>query len=208
MENLQLYNLDDKVLLGNSISLPEEDLDSHFLATQEVDDAQDALESYWQIGILKTIGTSDFKSSYLSTINNIKSDCTLKSQLNFCDYILRKIIDVYDFEFPEKPVVKTNQDVLQIYKLLEFLEYDHEMFLFNVWQNIKIDSTSKQLVQLCIENMDLIISEIDEQSNLEIYSELVTIFLRTYLKEDLFNWFCRITKSMETTILSKIMKEN
>lgn len=207
MENLQLYDLDEKVLLGNSISLPEEDLDDHFLATQEIDHAQDALDSYWQIGILKTIGTADFKSAYLSAINNIKSDCTLKSQILFCDNILRKIIDKYDFEFPEKPVVKTENDVNKVYKLIEFLEYDHESLLVNVWKNIKLDLAAKRLSQVCIENMDLIVSEIDEQSTLETYSELVSIFLRTYLKEDLFNWFCKITKSMETTITARIMKE-
>jgi hypothetical protein len=206
--NMQLYSLDEKVLLGNSITLPEEDLDEHLLRTQEIDDSKDALQSYWYLGILTPMGTNNFKSSYLSIINNIKTDCPLESQLMFCDNILRNISAIYNFEFPEKPVVKTADDVQNIYKFLEFLEYDHEMFLTNVWQNIKINIDSKQLTQFCIPNMDLIISEIDEQSTLEIYSEFISLFLRTYLKEDLFNWFCQITKTMETTILVKIMKEN
>lgn len=206
MEDRQLYDLDQHALLGNSIALPEQELDDFFLKTNETDDAQGALESYWFIGVLKTIGTQEFKSSYQSSINNIK-ELELESQITFCECIIRHIIDKYDFEFPEKPVVKTSEDVLEVYKFLEFLEYDHEMFLVNVWKNIKVDLATKRLSQVCEENMDLIVSEIDEQSTLAIYPELVTIFLRTYLKEDLFNWFCKITKSMETTITARIMKE-
>jgi len=208
MENMQLYDLDEKVLLGNSIPLPEVDLDEDFIREQDAAyDAYEALEGYWYITILKTVGTPYFKSSYLSTINNVKQDVSLESQIKFCDSILRIIIDKYDFEFPEKPVVKTNEDVLDIYKFLEFLEYDHELLLVNVWKNIKVDLASKRLTQVCEENMDLIVSEVDEQSTLEIYPELVSIFLRTYLKENLYNWFCKITKEMETTITARIMKE-
>lgn len=205
MESLKLYDIGEKVLLGNSIPLPEEDLDEALM--REHESAFDALESYWYISILNSINMSDFKSSYLSTINNIKEDTSLESQIQFCDYILRKIIDEYDFEFPEKPIVKTREDVLDIYKFLEFVEYDHENFLVSVWKNIKIDLASKRLSQLCQENMDLIVSEIDEQSTLQTYSEFVSIFLRTYLKDELFKWFCQKTKSLETTITLRIMKE-
>lgn len=205
MEDNKLYSIEDKILLGNSIPLPEEDLDDDYVKN-DVYDGYMALQDYWFTTVIKSINTDRFKYNYHTVINNIK-DLDLEDQIDFCKYILNKIIDEYDFEFPEKPVVKTRQDVNEVYKFLEFIEYDNENFLVNVWRNIKADLASNKLSNICQENMNLIVSEIDDQSSLEIYSELVSSFLRTYLKDNLFKWFCKQTKSQETTITARIMKE-
>jgi hypothetical protein len=206
MEDNKLYNINDKILLGNSIPLPEQDLDED-LINSDAYDGNIALQEYWFVTVINSINTSSFKNNYHTVINDIKLDVDIKDQIDFCSYILMKIVDEYDFEFPEKPVVKTKEDVQDVYKFLEFIEYDNENFLVSVWRNIKVDLASKRLSQVCLENMDAIIFEIDDQSSLQTYSELVSIFLRTYLKDDLFRWFCNQTKSQETTITARIMKE-
>lgn len=206
MEDNKLYSINDKILLGNSISLPEQDLDED-LINSDAYNGYEALQEYWFATVINSINTNLFKSNYHSVINNIKLDVNTEDQIDFCSYILMKIVDEYDFEFPEKPVVKTKEDVQDIYKFLEFIEYDSENFLVNVWKNINVDLASKRLSQVCEENMDKIIDEVDDQSALQTYPELVSIFLRTYLKEDLFRWFCNQTKSQETTITARIMKE-
>jgi len=206
MEDNKLYSMNDKILLGNSIPLPEQDLDED-LINSDAFDGYEALQEYWFVTVINSINIPLFKHNYQSVINDIKLDISIEEQIDLCSYILMKIIDEYDFEFPQKPVVKTKDDVQDIYKFLEFIEYDNENLLVNVWRNIKVDLASKRLSESCEENMNSIVSEIDDQSTLQTYSELVSIFLRTYLKEDLFKWFCKQTKSQETTITARIMKE-
>ena len=194
-----------KILLGNSVQLPEDDLDEDLSA---IDDQLGSLVSYWQITILEHIGTKDFKENYNTVIMNMIEEVPLEEQIAFCYKALEKIYEVYEFEFPQKLEIQEKQSVLALYDFLKFLEFDHEDFVLSVWSFIKTDLSSQSLLETCLDNEDKIMREVEEQLETSIYPELISIFLRTYIKERFIQWFCNTTIRYEAEIIIRIMEEN
>jgi len=193
-----MYDYGEKILLGNSIPLPEVDVDenkSDELAPEE------ALRGYWYETILSKIGKKDFKANYLTVIDDIKNNSPIDEQKRFCFAILEKIIYVYEYEFPLNLDFDNLNQIYSLYEFLEFLEYDNEQFICNVWKFLNFtNSTYDTIENFCINNINKIVKEIEEQINLGFYPEKISGFLRTYNKERLIEWFCRESCKVESQI--------
>jgi len=194
-----------KILLGNSIELPEDDMDEN---RTKIDDQIDSLNGYWETTILDSIGTKNFKENYNTVIGDIIEYVPLEEQIAFCYTILEKIYEVYDFELSEKIDIQTKQSVLNLYDFLKFLEFDHEDFVLSVWAFIKTDESTESLLEACLDNEDNIMKEVEEQLETSVYPELISIFLRTYIKERFIQWFCNSTMRYEAEIKIRMMEEN
>jgi hypothetical protein len=194
-----------KILLGNSIQLPEDDMDENIT---KIDDQIDSLNGYWETTILDSIGTKNFKEDYNTVIGDIIEYVPLEEQIAFCYTILEKIYEVYDFELPQKVDIQTKQSVLNLYDFLKFLEFDHEDFVVSIWAFIKTDESTESLLETCLDNENNIMKEVEEQLETSVYPELISIFLRTYIKERFIQWFCNSTMRYESEIKIRMMEEN
>lgn len=197
------YN-DQQILLGNSIPLPEEDVDDN---PTDLETEKQALIGYWQAKILNAIGKENFQFEYEPIIREILFNVKLDDQVAFCHKILDIVKLVYDFEFSKTPVIETKQHIYDIYFFLEFLEYNNLEFLISIWKYVKLDLSTKSLFSVCFENPENIIHIIEEQLEIKQFSEFISDFLRTYIKDKLVNWFCLMSKKHETEIMIRLMEE-
>jgi hypothetical protein len=195
---------EQRILLGNSISIYEEDLDDK---PTSVESERDALYGYWEAKLLNAIGRNNFKYEYEAVIRHIIFNVSLEDQIGLCLAILERIDEVYDFVFPQTPVIKTKEDTYRVYFFLEFLEYNNFEFLISIWKYIKIDLSTKRLSSTCLENPENIVPIIDEQVEIKQFPEFISEFLRTYNKDKLINWFCLMSKKYETEITVRLMEE-
>ena len=199
-----MFDQDEKILLGNSIPLPEVDVDENI--NDEL--AQiDALKGYWFATVLNTIGKDVFKSNYLTVIDDMKNESFLKEQKGFCYAILEKIKNVYNFEFPIILEFDNLEQIHNLYQFLEFLEYDYEEFICNIWKFLKFDIFPKSIENFCKNNITKIIKQIDDQTSLGFYPDNTSMFLKTCNKEDLINWFYKASKEVRSEILINYMEE-
>lgn len=138
--------------------------------------------------MIDAIGTDEFRYVYLTQREDIQKQ-TIKLQRIFVEQILIKISEVYDFEFPEKISPDTIYDIQKIYSFIEFLEYNSYMFLSYVWKFLKSDIVHLDIEKYCKTNADKVIKEIEEQLDSHPQNALIKIFLRTYYKEKIIQWF-------------------
>lgn len=199
-----LIENDQEILLGNSIPLPEDDTDDD---NTSIDDQLSALYGYWQATILNSISKKNFKSNYNTVISDIIKHVPLEEQIPFCYKILEKIYETYEFEFPEKIEIQTKDHVLELYDFLKFIEFDHEDFVLSVWSFIEVDLATKTLLEFCLDNDKRIMREVEESLETSAYSELISIFLRTYIKEWFMRWFYNATIRYESEIKIRMMEE-
>lgn len=174
------------LLMGLSV-VPPERLDED---EDNIADYRDELairESSKQ-DIIDAVGTDEFRYTYLAQREDIQKQ-TLKFQRIFIEQILDKISELYDFEFPEKIVLDTIYQIQNVYLFLEFIEYDNLRFLTYVWKFLKKDLIHLDIEKYCNSNSDKIIKEIEEQLDVHPQDEIISIFLRTYYKEKMIQWF-------------------
>lgn len=192
----------NKILLGNSIPLPEDDVDDD---RSDYQDGEDALFGYWEATILDNIGTGEFRQNYNSVIQNFKEEAPTGDQISFCYAIIDKIKEVYDYEFPNELEIWSNEDIKDVLKFLEFIEFDNESFILNVWKMLDFNIKNGQIEDICLQYSKKIISGIEYELESSYYPELVSTFLRTYIKDDIIKWFANASKQFETEI--RIMKQ-
>ncbi|MHA1167460.1 MAG: hypothetical protein ACTSRU_06535 [Candidatus Hodarchaeales archaeon] len=191
-----------KALLGNSLNMPEEDMDDLRVMSQTGYPYEEAaLKSYYFLTILDSIRTGEFQESFNATIPLLRAEYGFKDLQELCNEILRYIKERYDFIFPEKVKVKDLGDTSDVISLIKFLEYDNEEFIVNVWKYLKPETNSFQFQNYCEQNGNKIISEIEEQSDTRSYPKLIADFLRTYNKDDMIEWFCEQSERLNTAIL-------
>lgn len=197
-----------KILLGNSIPLPEEDLDDEYVKSEYgKPNEEEALREFYFTTITGSINQEDFKENYLSVIDSIKKEYDSEKQKMLCIAILHSIEEKYDYEPLENVELNTDDDIIDVLKFLEFLEYDHEEFILDVWGFLKPETNSFQVENYCEQNKDKIISEIEEQLDTKSYPKLIADFLRTYKKDDMIQWFCNRSNRLNTAILLRIREE-
>ncbi len=191
---------ENKILLGNSIPIPEIDTDN------ELEDQIDSLHSYWFAIILNSINTNNFKQNYLCVINDIINNCSFEEQKEFCNKILEKISEIYNFEFPE--IINFNNTLIKdFYYFLEFLEYNYDKFILNIWIFLSIKNIKKlSIEEYCKQNSDQIIKKIEEQIGSNFFNWFIITFLRTYNKDELMNWFLKSSQKIKTIIKLKFLK--
>jgi hypothetical protein len=116
----------------------------------------------------------------------------------------------YNFEFSINFDPVNQDDINELYKFIEFVEYDHEKIITNTWKLLNLNDSEKYklpIENLCQKYLEKIIHEVNEYAEDQNYSELILDFLRTYNKEDFMEWFCEKSKDLKTSILIKIRKE-
>jgi hypothetical protein len=201
---------DLKVMLGNSIRLPEMDYDDEEVESQRgYPVEEEALKEYYFSVVISNMGLSTFKENYLAVLSDIKK-YTVEEQLLLVYSILQKMPEKYNFEFSINFDPTNQDDINELYKFIEFVEYDHEEIITNTWKFLNLsDSESYKLPieNLCNKYLEKIIHEINDYAERHNYSEMILDFLRTYNKEDFEEWFCDKSKAIKTSILIKIRKE-
>ena len=191
-----------KALLGNSLDLPEEDMDDLRVMSQTGYPYEEAaLKSYYFLTILDSIRTGEFQESFNATIPLLRKEYGFKDLQELCFEIIRYIKERYDFIFPQTVKIEDAEDTSDVLYLIKFLEYDNEEFITNVWKYLKPEINSFQVENYCEQNGNKIISEIEEQSDTRSYPKLIADFLRTYNKDDMIEWFCEQSKRLNTAIL-------
>jgi hypothetical protein len=190
----------EKALLGYSIPLyeVEEDL--------ERDLAEEASLRYDMITLVNSLGSGDFKSVYISMMPHV-AEQPIDTQRKFCYELLNKIEKVYHYSFPVNLDFTGEYSVSDLYKFLEFLEFDYIDFLAKVWKllptsnlrTINIEST-------CNLNSEIIVSRVDEVVKNNVFSKLVSLFLRTYTKEYLIEFIIEKSSKDRMLIFLKIQE--
>jgi len=197
-----------KILLGNSLELPEMDMDDAKVKSEYgLPAEEEALKEFYFITITDNIGKEDFKENYLSAINIIRVDYDVEKQKMLCDSIFHQIKQVYDYLPPENFDVDSESEVLDVLEFIQFLEYDHEEFILDVWAFLKPETNLKSFENYCEQNGNKIIFEIEEQLDTKAFPKLIADFLRTYNKDDMIQWFCDRSNRLNTAIQVRIRKE-
>jgi hypothetical protein len=201
--------LAQKILMANSIRLPEEDLDDRMVKSQYgLPTEEDALRDYYFQTIIGNIGKEDFKENYLAVMHEIRQEYSMEDQRDLCFGIIKKIEEVYDFSFSTEIALDTVKQIFDIYEFIEFLEYKHEVFISDIWKDLKPDLSKTDLEKYIEQNQDKIINEIENQLKSKDLSELISDFLRTNNKENIIEWFTKKSKPLLVLIRIKIEGEN
>lgn len=186
----------NKILITAAIPLPEveEDDDRDLVADAEL--RSDLLE------IINSIGTPEFKPVYLNLIQRIKEE-TIEIQAIFCRNILAKINEVYGFELIRDIDILNQETIDEIYKMLEFIEYDHVNFLSHYWSVIVDENIEK------ISSIDAHIrkgfddKKLELMLNMFLIPELVKEILRTNNKESVVGFLVSASEKSKFYIAIK-----
>lgn len=194
-----------KALLGNSLNMPEEDMDDLRVESQTGYPYEEAaLKSYYFLTILDSIRTDEFRESFNATIPLLRKEYGFKDLQELCFEIIKYVKERYDFTFPQIVQIENAGDTQDVISFIQFLEYDNEEFIINVWKYLKPETNSLRFENYCEQNGNKIISEIEEQSDTRSYPKLISDFLRTYNKDDMIEWFCDQSKRLNTAILLEL----
>jgi hypothetical protein len=193
MDNLQ-------VLAGSSLPLPEQDDPDQLQLNNEASIEYDGME------LIDSIGTPEFKETYMLVINDIKNQ-EIINQRRLCLGILDKVKEVYEYEFLPFPDLDNQLQMNNVYDLIKFLNYDYIDFFKDIWLYLKTDLKKTDIKKFCETNKDKIIIELEDQLNSRDLSEMVSLFLRTYIKDNLIDWFIKSTVKQKMLIYLRIMEE-
>lgn len=199
-----------KIMLGNSIELPEMDYDDEEVESETgYPVEEEALKEFYFSVVTSNMALPDFKQNYLTALPHILK-LPLEDQTLLVNSILQIMPEKYNFEFSINLDPNNKDDVNELYRFIEFVEYDHEKIICSVWNYLNLSESEMYRLpidNLCQKYIDKIISEMNEYAETHNYSEMIKDFLRTYNKEDFMEWFCEKSKSVKTSILIKLRKE-
>jgi len=153
-----------------------------------------------QEDIMGNMKTNDFKYIYKELSSDIKQ-ASFKKQRRFFEAVLRKIGEIYDFEFPTNIDITNLNDVNELYLFLEFIEYDNIDFISRVWKYLGKDIRGLDINKFCFANAIKIIKEVEDQIQSYDFNEKITLFLRTYYKDKFIEWFVRQTENAKIEIM-------
>lgn len=158
--------------------------------------------------LLDSIGTSEFKETYLNFIISIQFS-PLSEQQILASNILQKIQELYNYEFSPDPDIITSIQIKRVYELISFIEYDNIDFISTVWQRLNIDLKDFDFKEFCKTNTKRVTNAIekivfDMQFGTMSDGMLTKIFLRTYYKNGLLNMFSRMTEKNKQLIILKM----
>jgi hypothetical protein len=146
------------------------------------------------------------KETFYNTYSVLKSDILSMSNIHkriFLGKYLDKMEEVYGYQFPENPVYDTDETIAEMFKFIEFVEYDNLTLLRYVWKYLD-DILKVDIDKYVQENGKTIIDELTNQSNLLVtLTENVSVFLRTYNKAEMLEWFIDRSKRNKINIYSE-----
>lgn len=199
-------SIDLKILLGNSIEEPEMDYDDAEVNSQiGLPVEEQALIEYFYTTITDNIAKKDFKEEYLSVKPDIDQYSDKQKQV-LAESILKKIKEEYDYQPSVDVEMTSNTEIDGVLEFIEFLEYDHEDFIVEIWSFLKLDSNSSSLEKFCEQNQDKIILEIEEYLTTRELPWMIADFLRTYNKENIISWFCEKSRNLRSSIILKLIE--
>jgi hypothetical protein len=153
----------------------------------------DAIIQYEFLEILNGIGKTSFKEVYLNFIDDVKNQ-SINNQRILCQHLIKKIEEVYKFDFPENISINDIIDIQNIYKLIEFIEFDNIDFLVMIFKNFKINF------------LDILSKFIDENKN-EIIKN-IKLYDDNLLPEIFTNLKNTLEDEIIVYIISKMMYKN
>jgi len=187
----------EKVLLGSSLPLYEVEED------EDQDLAEKASLKYDMTSVIASLGTDDFKSIYVCLMPHI-AEQLIEIQREFCHELLEKVEEVYHYVFPINLDFTGEYSVSDFYKFLEFLEFDYVDFLAGVWKLLPTSNLRTiNIASTCDLNSDIIISRVEEVIKNNVFSKLVSLFLRTYTKEYLIEFIAEKTSKDRMLVFLK-----
>lgn len=189
-----------KTFIEAMVQYPEMDDDERM---DEFED--DAIFRSSMVDLLDTLGQIDFKFVYPILIKDIET-ATFNNQKIFCQKMLERIEEVYDFTFAEKPDLTANEEIKRFLDFIKFLEYDNVIFLSFVWQYLNVDLLITDIESFSMTNQNKIIKEVEEQLETHEQNELITTFLRTYYKSKFIEWFINQSEKNKTSIILEILE--
>lgn len=204
---LPLQDPELKILLGNSVSMPEEDLDDAVVASRSGEPhAEDALRDYYFSSLTIQIGKENFQAEYNSVIDFIRT-YPLEQRIRLSYSIIKRIKEVYDFEFPKDLDVNSELEVQNVLDLIKFIEYENEKLIINVWKYLAPENNRVNTLLYCEQNKNRILLEIEEQIDTFDYNPLIVQFVKSYEGDKIIKWFCKQSERLETEIKIEIVKE-
>ena len=189
-----------KAFIEAMVAYPEMDDDERM---DEFED--DSIYQSSSIDLQDNLGDPDFKFVYPILIEDILTS-TFDNRRIFCQKMLNKIEEVYDYRFPETPDFDSEMALVNCLEFIRFLEYDNILFISFVWQYLNAKLLNLDIESYCKRNANKIIKETEEQLESHEQNELISIFLRTYYKEKFIEWFIRETERSKTSILLEILE--
>lgn len=173
---------------------------------EEMDDLEEeAIYESSMVDIIENLGESTFKDTYINLLPDIKKE-DFDHRRIFCQRLLDKIYDIYDFRFPITIDITTEVGIDNVLKFVEFVEYDNILFLSLVWQMFKVNLIKTDLESFCNSKKNMIINEVEEQLQTHHQGKLINNFLRTYYKEKFIEWFIRESERSKTFIQLEILE--
>ncbi len=192
-----------EMLLYTLVEPPEFDADEEEIEARY----RDAFYQSSKIDIQDQLNTADFKDTWLILKDDIQSE-TINRQRIFSEQTLDKIFEIYDYSFPDTISLDTQLEINDFYEFLEFIEYKNENFITGVWRFLKPVNLMRFDVEgFCKQNSDKLIREIDEQLEIHPQSGMINLFLRTYYKEKIVQWFIDRTERYKINITIQIFEE-
>lgn len=187
-----------EILIGNMT--PPDEVDNY----QEDADRRtlNAIYESSSFDILDSMNKEEFYNTY----SVLKYDILRMSNIHkriFLSKYLDEMVEVYEYEFPENPDYDTEATIKEMFKFIEFVEYDNLIFLKYVWKYLD-DILTVDIDKYVQKNAETIIDEITNQANLlATLTENVSEFLRTYSKENMLEWFSNRSKRNKFNIYSE-----
>ena len=189
-----------KAFIEAMVAYPEMDDDERM---DEFED--DAIYQSSSMDLQDNLGDPDFRFVYPILMEDILR-ATFDNRRIFCQKMLNKIEELYDYRFPETPDFDSEMAIVNCLEFIRFLEYDNILFISFVWQYLNVKLLNLDIESYCKKNAIKIIKETEEQLETHEQSELISIFLRTYYKEKFIEWFIRETERSKTSILLEILE--
>ncbi len=177
------------------MEMPELDLDD--VATEPMSQNSKRYDAH---NIVETIKTKDFKDIYMVAINDMKDESFIAQQ-TLCLQIIDQILIKYDYTFPVKREIYNLEDVNNVYKFLEYLEFDCVKLLKRLWKYLNIDLREVDIDKYCDDNSMKIMGELEEQIEMIEEPQMISEFLRTYDKKNFIQFIKEKSKVFRTEIL-------
>ena len=190
----------NKAFIEAMVQYPEMDDDERTIEFEN-----DAIYQSSSIDLQDNLGNPNFKYIYSVLIKDILTS-TFDNQRIFCQKMLERIEEIYDYSFPNTPELDSNMDINVCLDFIKFIEYDNIIFLSFVWQHLNTNLFDIDIKTYCNQNQDKIIKEVEEQLESHEQNELISIFLRTYYKLKFIEWFIRETERSKISILLEIIE--
>jgi len=165
----------------------------------------DNILKYDLLEFLHAIGKDEFKEIYQNFITDIRLR-PFEAQQVLCQHILKKVLEIYDFEFPERVELENQYHFDEVYNLIKFLEFNHVEFIGDVWKYLKVDPRGVNIEQYCYDNGNQLVEAITNQIETYDSEQLFAIFLRTYIKDKLIEWFIRASEKNKSLISLRMIE--